>query len=118
MKERKAPANREVRLGVGVLDGLREAFGDRVCGPFGFPDGSALAGEVRDLDRCRLKDVHAMTHVEREPQAIFGRNGESPIPVLAAKSPGDTFYCAVEAIKIATRYMVPVMLLSLPLPPF
>jgi 2-oxoglutarate/2-oxoacid ferredoxin oxidoreductase subunit alpha len=45
-------------------------------------------------------------------QAIYGRNGESPIPVLAAKSPGDTFYCAVEAVKIATRYMVPVMLLS------
>jgi 2-oxoglutarate ferredoxin oxidoreductase subunit alpha len=45
-------------------------------------------------------------------QAVFGRNGESPIPVLAAKSPGDTFYCAIEAVKIATRYMVPVMLLS------
>lgn len=45
-------------------------------------------------------------------QAIYGRNGESPIPVIAAKSPGDSFYCAVEALKIATRYMVPVMLLS------
>jgi 2-oxoglutarate ferredoxin oxidoreductase subunit alpha len=45
-------------------------------------------------------------------QAIFGRNGDAPIPVLAAKSPGDTFYCAIEAVKIATRYMVPVMLLS------
>jgi 2-oxoglutarate/2-oxoacid ferredoxin oxidoreductase subunit alpha len=45
-------------------------------------------------------------------QALFGRNGESPMPVLAAKSPGDTFYCAIEAVKIATRYMVPVMLLS------
>jgi 2-oxoglutarate ferredoxin oxidoreductase subunit alpha len=45
-------------------------------------------------------------------QALYGRNGESPMPVLAAKSPGDTFYCAVEAVKIATRYMVPVMLLS------
>src|SRR5215471_3318475 len=45
-------------------------------------------------------------------QAIYGRNGESPIPVLAAKSPGDVFYCAIEAIKVATRYMVPVMLLS------
>ena len=32
--------------------------------------------------------------------------------MLAAKSPGDTFYCAIEAVKIATRYMVPVMLLS------
>jgi len=45
-------------------------------------------------------------------QSLFGRNGESPMPVLAAKSPGDTFYCAIEAVKIATRYMVPVMLLS------
>jgi 2-oxoglutarate ferredoxin oxidoreductase subunit alpha len=45
-------------------------------------------------------------------QAIFGRNGESPVPVLAAKSPGDTFYCAIEAVKIATRYMTPVILLS------
>jgi 2-oxoglutarate ferredoxin oxidoreductase subunit alpha len=45
-------------------------------------------------------------------QALFGRNGEAPIPVLAAKSPGDTFYCAIEAVKIATRYMVPVMVLS------
>jgi len=45
-------------------------------------------------------------------QAMWGRNGESPIAILAAKSPGDTFYCAIEAVKIATRYMVPVMLLS------
>ncbi|NVB82109.1 MAG: 2-oxoacid:acceptor oxidoreductase subunit alpha [Kofleriaceae bacterium] len=45
-------------------------------------------------------------------QALFGRNGEAPMPVLAAKSPGDTFYCAIEAVKIATRYMTPVMLLS------
>lgn len=45
-------------------------------------------------------------------QAIYGRNGEAPIPVLAAKSPGDTFYCAIEAVKIATRYMCPVMVLS------
>jgi len=45
-------------------------------------------------------------------QSLFGRNGESPMPVLAAKSPGDTFYCAIEAVKIATRYMVPVILLS------
>ena len=45
-------------------------------------------------------------------QALYGRNGESPMPILAAKSPGDTFYCAIEAVKIATRYMVPVMLLS------
>ena len=45
-------------------------------------------------------------------QSLYGRNGESPVAVLAAKSPGDTFYCAIEAVKIATRYMVPVILLS------
>jgi 2-oxoglutarate ferredoxin oxidoreductase subunit alpha len=45
-------------------------------------------------------------------QSLYGRNGESPVPVLAAKSPGDTFYCAIEAVKIATRYMTPVILLS------
>jgi 2-oxoglutarate ferredoxin oxidoreductase subunit alpha len=45
-------------------------------------------------------------------QSLYGRNGEAPMPVLAAKSPGDTFYCAIEAVKIATRYMVPVILLS------
>jgi 2-oxoglutarate ferredoxin oxidoreductase subunit alpha len=45
-------------------------------------------------------------------QSLFGRNGESPLPVLAAKSPGDTFYCAIEAVKVATRYMVPVIVLS------
>src|SRR4029079_10271459 len=45
-------------------------------------------------------------------QSLFGRNGESPLPVIAAKSPGDTFYCAIEAVKIATRYLTPVILLS------
>ena len=45
-------------------------------------------------------------------QALFGRNGEAPIPVIACKSPGDSFYAAVEALRVATRYMVPVMLLS------
>ncbi len=45
-------------------------------------------------------------------QALFGRNGESPMPVLAIKSPGDSFYGAVEAMRVATTYMCPVMLLS------
>jgi 2-oxoglutarate/2-oxoacid ferredoxin oxidoreductase subunit alpha len=45
-------------------------------------------------------------------QVMFGRNGESPIPVLAASSPKDCFEMALEAVRIATRYMVPVMLLS------
>ena len=45
-------------------------------------------------------------------QAIFGRNGESPLPVIAARSPGDCFDVAREAWRIATRFMVPVILLS------
>ncbi|HUG69704.1 MAG TPA: 2-oxoacid:acceptor oxidoreductase subunit alpha [Pirellulaceae bacterium] len=45
-------------------------------------------------------------------QVLFGRNGESPIPVIAARSPGDCFDVAIEAWRIATRFMTPVILLS------
>jgi 2-oxoglutarate ferredoxin oxidoreductase subunit alpha len=45
-------------------------------------------------------------------QSLYGRNGEAPIPVIAIKSPGDSFYCAIEAMRVAVRYMVPVILLS------
>ena len=45
-------------------------------------------------------------------QAITGRNGESPIPVLAASGPADCFDIAIEAFRIAVRHMTPVMVLS------
>jgi len=45
-------------------------------------------------------------------QAFFGRNSEAPIPVLAAATPGDCFWIAVEASRIAMKYMVPVIVLS------
>ncbi|HEY2415395.1 MAG TPA: 2-oxoacid:acceptor oxidoreductase subunit alpha [Pirellulaceae bacterium] len=45
-------------------------------------------------------------------QAIVGRNGESPMPVIAAKSPADCFDVAQEAWRISTRFMTPVMVLS------
>jgi 2-oxoglutarate ferredoxin oxidoreductase subunit alpha len=45
-------------------------------------------------------------------QALYGRNGESPVPVVAARSPGDAFYAAIEACRIAVRHMTPVVLLS------
>ena len=45
-------------------------------------------------------------------QAMFGRNGESPIPVIATRSPSDCFDVALEAWRIATRFMTPVILLS------
>ncbi len=45
-------------------------------------------------------------------QAVYGRNGDAPMPVIAARSPADAFDCAIEAVRIATRYMTPVMLLT------
>ncbi len=45
-------------------------------------------------------------------QMMFGRNGESPLPILAASSPKDCFEVAMEAVRISTRHMVPVVLLS------
>ena len=45
-------------------------------------------------------------------QALFGRNGEAPVPVVAAKSPSDCFYTAIEAVRIALTYRTPVVLLS------
>ncbi len=45
-------------------------------------------------------------------QAVYGRNGECPMPVISARSPGDCFYVAQEAWRLAVRYMTPVMLLT------
>ncbi len=45
-------------------------------------------------------------------QAVYGRNGDAPIPVVAARSPADAFEVAIEACRIATRYMTPVILLT------
>lgn len=44
--------------------------------------------------------------------ALFGRHGEAPLPVIAARSPSDAFDTAIEAARIATKYMTPVILLS------
>jgi 2-oxoglutarate ferredoxin oxidoreductase subunit alpha len=45
-------------------------------------------------------------------QALYGRNGECPVPIVAAASPGDCFWTAIEAVRLATKYMVPVFFLS------
>ena len=45
-------------------------------------------------------------------QAMFGRNGEAPVPIVAPSSPGDCFYAALEAARIALTYRTPVLLLS------
>jgi len=45
-------------------------------------------------------------------QAMFGRNGEAPVPIVAPQSPGDCFDTALEAVRIAVTYRTPVVLLS------
>jgi 2-oxoglutarate ferredoxin oxidoreductase subunit alpha len=43
---------------------------------------------------------------------LYGRNGESPVPVIAASTPGDCFYTMLEAFRLAVTYMTPVIVLS------
>jgi 2-oxoglutarate ferredoxin oxidoreductase subunit alpha len=45
-------------------------------------------------------------------QSMFGRNGECPLPILSVSTPADAFECAIEAVRIAVKYVTPVMLLS------
>ncbi len=45
-------------------------------------------------------------------QVMYGRNGESPVPVVAAQTPADCFDAAMDAVRIATTYRTPVILLS------
>ena len=45
-------------------------------------------------------------------QAVYGRNGDAPLPVIAARSPSDAFECAIEACRLAVQYMTPVILLT------
>ncbi len=45
-------------------------------------------------------------------QAMFGRNSESPVPVVASSTPADCFYMAYEAVRLAVKYMTPVVFLS------
>jgi 2-oxoglutarate ferredoxin oxidoreductase subunit alpha len=45
-------------------------------------------------------------------QAMFGRNGEAPLPILTPQTPGDCFEMAIEAVRIAIKYMTPVVILA------
>lgn len=45
-------------------------------------------------------------------QAVYGRNGDAPLPVVAARSPADAFDCAIEACRLAVQFMTPVILLT------
>ena len=45
-------------------------------------------------------------------QAVYGRNADTPLPVIAASTPSDCFDCAIEVVRIATKYMTPVIFLN------
>ena len=45
-------------------------------------------------------------------QAVYGRNGDTPLPVVASSTPGDCYECAIEVVRLATKYMTPVMFLN------
>jgi 2-oxoglutarate ferredoxin oxidoreductase subunit alpha len=45
-------------------------------------------------------------------QAVYGRNADTPLPVIAASTPADCFECAIEVVRIATKYMTPVIFLN------
>ncbi|MBS1545937.1 MAG: 2-oxoacid:acceptor oxidoreductase subunit alpha [Bacteroidetes bacterium] len=88
--------------------------------------GIALKGEALGL-ACMLEIPLVVVNVQRGGpstgmptkteqadlwQAIHGRNGEAPIPVIAASSPTDCFEMVYEAVKLAVEHMTPVILLS------
>ncbi len=88
--------------------------------------GIALKGEALGL-ACILELPLVVVNVQRGGpstglptkteqadllQALYGRNGEAPIPIIAASSPKDCFDVAFEAVRIAVEHMTPVFLLS------
>lgn len=88
--------------------------------------GIALKGEALGL-ACMLELPLVVVNVQRGGpstglptkteqadlmQALYGRNGEAPIPVIAAASPKDCFETAFEAVRIAVEHMTPIIMLS------
>ncbi|PZS04820.1 MAG: 2-oxoglutarate ferredoxin oxidoreductase subunit alpha [Pseudonocardiales bacterium] len=67
---------------------------------------------------CDIQRAGPSTGMPTKPEqsdlmlAMHGRHGEAPVPIVAARSPGDCFHAAVEAVRIALTYRTPVFLLS------
>ena len=102
------------------------AFGGAMAVTTSSGPGIALKGEALGLG-CMLELPMIVINIQRGGpstglptkteqsdlfQALMGRNGEAPLPMLAARSPSDCFDVAIEAWRLAVRFMVPVFLLS------
>ena len=67
---------------------------------------------------CDIQRAGPSTGMPTKPEqgdllmVMYGRNSESPVPVVAARSPSDCFHAAIEAARIALKYRTPVYLLS------
>ena len=109
-----------------VCSTIGEAFGGAMAVTSSSGPGIALKGEAMGLGMI-LELPMIIINVQRGGpstglptkteqsdlmQVMYGRNGESPLPVIAASSPSDCFDVAQEAWRIATSFMVPVILLS------
>ena len=112
------------------IAGICSALGASFCGELGVTassgPGIALKGEAMGLGVITELPIVVINIQRGGPstglptkteqadllQAMYGRNGEAPIAIVAAQSPSDCFNAAFEACKIALEYMTPVVLLS------
>lgn len=109
-----------------ITSAIGAAFGGDLGITASSGPGIALKGEALGL-ACILELPLVVINVQRGGpstglptkteqsdlmQAMYGRNGEAPVPILAASSPRDCFYMAYEAVRIAVEHMTPVFLLS------
>jgi 2-oxoglutarate ferredoxin oxidoreductase subunit alpha len=109
-----------------ITSAIGASFGGNIGITASSGPGIALKGEALGL-ACILEIPLVVVNVQRGGpstglptkteqadllQAIYGRNGEAPIPVIAASSPRDCFNQAFEAVRIAIEHMTPVFLLS------
>jgi len=109
-----------------VCAAIGASFGGSLAVTASSGPGIALKGEAMNLAVmvelplviCDIQRAGPSTGMPTKTEqselmmAMFGRNGESPMPILAAATPKDCFDTAMEACRIAVKYMVPVMLLS------
>ena len=110
----------------GICTAIGASFGGSLAVTTSSGPGIALKGEAMGL-AIMLEIPLVVINVQRRGpstglptkteqsdllQALYGRNGEAPMPVIAAYSPGNCFYTAFEACRIALEHMTPVMMLS------
>ena len=110
----------------GVCSAIGASFAGRLGVTLSSGPGIALKGEAIGLAHivelplviCNVQRGGPSTGLPTKTEqsdlfmCLFGRNGEAPLPVVSASGPGDAFHAAFEAVRIAVKYMTPVMLMS------